>query len=123
MSISRERRAAIVTTKRRSALSRRTSGVVTLSRCSFALGSFHWQLRLFPCFPTAGNIPKLAEPLRFQNARGYACAIAATTINRRWFVPIQLVHPVAQFRDKDVPRTGNMTLFPFAGRAHIEYLQ
>src|SRR6266699_3894253 len=91
MSISRERRAAVETTKRRRALSRRMSGVVMPSRRSFAVGSFHWQLRLLPRFPTAGNVPQLFKSLRLQNARGNARSVTAAAINCRLLVSIKIV--------------------------------
>src|SRR5437867_1122626 len=99
------------------------SGVVTQSLHSLALGSFHWQLRLFPCFPTTGNIPKLLKAQRLHNARGYARAIAAAAIDRRRFLAIKFTHSFTKLGYKNVTCTGNMTLFPFTRRTHIDDLQ
>src|SRR6266566_905932 len=123
MSISRERRAAVETTKRRRALSRRMSGVVMPSRRSFAVGSFHWQLRLLPRFPTAGNVPQLFKSLRLQNARGNARSVTAAAINCRLLVSIKFADSLAEFGYINMTRAGDMTLFPFTWRAHVEDLQ
>src|SRR5437016_731729 len=98
-------------------------GVIALSSHSFAVASFHWQFRLLPRFPTAGHIPNLLKSLLVQNARDDTRAIAASAVNRRRFVTIQFTHPFAKLRDINVMRSGNMTLCPFTGRAHIENLQ
>src|SRR5437773_9954180 len=98
------------------------AGVMPLFR-SFAVRSLNWQLRLFPRFPTTGNIPKLIEALPLQNARGDAGAVTAAAINRRGFVTIKLSHPVAKLCDKNVVRAGNMPFLPFTGRTAIDKLQ
>src|ERR1043166_368584 len=90
---------------------------------SLAVCSLNRQLRLFPRFPTTGNIPKLIETLLLQNARGDAGAVTAAAINRRGFIAIKLSHPVAKLRDKNVLGAGNMPLLPFTGRTHIDNLQ
>src|SRR5205807_1157676 len=90
---------------------------------SLAVRSFDWQLRLFPPFPTTGNIPKLIEPVPLQNARGDAGAVTAAAINRRGCLTIKLSQPFAKLRDKNVMRAGNMPLFPFTRRTHIDNLQ
>src|SRR5437867_4669561 len=94
-----------------------------LTPCSFAVRSLNWQLRLFPRFPTTGNIPKLIEALPFQKARGDAGAITASAINRRGFVAIKLSHPVAKLRDENMSGARNMALLPFTRRTHIDNLQ
>src|ERR1051326_9140386 len=53
---------------------------------SLSVGSFDRQLRFFPCFPTARNIPQVVKTLTFQNARGDTCPIAAGAVNRRRFI-------------------------------------
>src|SRR5437762_3421069 len=85
---------------------------------SFAGGSFYWQLRFFPRFPTAWNIPKLIESFRLQNAGGDACAISASTVNGRRFGAIKFANPFAQLRKKNVACAGNSSFFPFTWRSH-----
>src|SRR5437660_11959892 len=97
-------------------------GVALLFR-SLAVRSFDWQLRLFPRFPTTGNIPKLIEPVPLQNARGDAGAIAAPAVNRGRFVAIKLSQPFAKLRDINVMRSRNMPPSPLTGRTHIDDLQ
>src|SRR5262245_34765433 len=99
------------------------TGAGALSSRSFSVASFYRQLRLFPSFPAARNIPKIDESQRFQNTRGDARAIAAATVNSRWLFGVEFSHSFAEFRDKNVMRTGNMSLLPFAGRTHIDNLQ
>src|SRR4030095_6335301 len=96
---------------------------VALALRSFAIGSFHWEFRLFPRFPATGNIPKLIEALLLQNARGDAGTVTAAAINRRGFVTIKLSHPVAKLRDQNVVRAGSMPLLPFTPCTHIHTLQ
>src|SRR5437667_11329395 len=90
---------------------------------SFAVRSFHGQLCLFPGFPTAGDVPKLTKSFRFQDARGDARTITAAAVNRRGFAAIKLIDSLAQFRQENVVRARNTSLFPFPGRTHIENLQ
>src|SRR5262249_18539192 len=85
--------------------------------------SFHWQLRFFPRFPTARNIPKLSKSLTFQNARSDARAITAPAVNGRWLIAIKLTDSLPKLRYVEVTRAGHMTLFPFAGGAHVKHLQ
>src|SRR5207249_3033967 len=115
--------AAAVSTKDRPASFRRRSAVTRLLFRSFAVRSLDWQLRFFPRFPTPWNIPELIEAVPLQNACGDAGAVTAAAINRRGFVTIKLSHPVAKLRHKNVMGAGNMPLFPFTGRTHIENLQ
>src|SRR5215831_2278858 len=110
------------TTYRRASSRRMTAGVARWFR-SFAVRSLHWQLRLFPRFPTAGNIPKLIETMRLQNARGDAGPVTAAAINRRGFLAIKLSHPVAKLRDEDMSGARNVPLLPFTRRTHIDDLQ
>src|SRR5205809_2084942 len=90
---------------------------------SFAVRSLNWQLRFFPRFPATGNIPKLIEALPLQNARGDAGAVTAAAINGCGFLTIKFSYPVAKLGDKNVVRAGDMPLFPFTGRTHIDNLQ
>src|SRR6266567_238025 len=99
------------------------NGAPMLSFHSFAVGSFDWQLCVFPCFPAAGNIPKLLKALTFQNACGYARTIAAAAIDRRRFLAIKFTHSFTKLGYKNVTCTGNMTPFPFTRRTHIDDLQ
>src|SRR5215475_2195268 len=96
---------------------------VALSFRSFAVRSLNRQLRLFPRFPTTGNIPKLIEAMSLQNARGDAGAITTSAINRRGFLTIKFCHPLTKLRNKNVARSGNMPLFPFTRRTHVDNLQ
>src|SRR5262245_25199213 len=95
----------------------------TLLFRSCAVDSLNWQLRFFPCFPTAGNVPKVFEALPLQNTCGGAGAVTATAINRGRFVAIEFFRPVLKLRDKNVMGAWNMPFFPFTRRTHIENLQ
>ena len=88
----------------------------------FAVRSLNWQLRLFPGFPTTGNIPKVTETLPLQDACGDAGAVAAAAINRRGFVAIELSYPIAKVRDENMSGAGDMSLLPFTRRTHINNL-
>src|SRR4029077_13453302 len=99
------------------------NAVAALLFRSFPVHSINWQLRLFPRFPTAGNIPKLVEALLLQNARGDAGAITAAAINCRRFVTIKFSYPLAKLRHKNVMGTWNMPFLPFTRRTDIENLQ
>src|SRR5262249_27018477 len=90
------------------------------ARHSLPVRSLNWQLRFFPCFPTTLNIPKLFKTQRFQNARRDARAITAAAINGSGLGLIEFFYSLAQFRNKDVKRAGNMSLLPFAGRTDVE---
>src|SRR5207237_9219129 len=90
---------------------------------SLAVRSLNWQLRLFPRFPTTGNIPKLIEALPFQKACGDARSVTAAAINCSGFVAIELSYPIAKLRDENMSGARNMPLLPFTGRTHIDNLQ
>src|SRR6516225_1439924 len=85
---------------------------------SLAVRSLNRQLRLFPRFPTTGDIPQLIKTLLLQNARGNAGAVTASAIDRRGFVAIKLSHPLAKLRNKNVAGARHMPLLPFTGRTH-----
>src|SRR5947208_543285 len=99
-----------------------SAGVATLFH-SFAVRSLNWQLRLFPRFPAAGNIPKLIEALPFQKACGDAGAVTASAINRSGFVAIKLSCSIAKLRNENMSGARDMPLLPFTGRTHIDNLQ
>src|SRR5437016_4568652 len=94
-----------------------------LSSHSFAVGSFNWKPGLFPCFPTSRNIPEFLKASWLHNAGGDACAITAAAINGRWLRAIEFANAFAQFRQENVARGRNTSVFPFAGRANIANLQ
>src|SRR5262245_38390428 len=98
------------------------AGATLLFR-SCAVGSLNWQLRFFPCFPTAGNVPKVFEALLLQNTCGGAGAVTATAINRGRFVAIKFFQPVLKLRHKNVLGARNMPFLPLTRRTHIENLQ
>src|SRR5262249_1715900 len=123
MSRAQEKRTAVVATKDRHASFRRTTVAEWRLIHSFPVGSLDRQLRFLPSFPTSGNVPEFLESRWFQNARRDARSITAATINRRRFVPIELTHSLFEFRNKNVPRAGNVTSLPFTGSANIDNLQ
>ena len=90
---------------------------------SFAVRSLNRQLRLFPRFPTAGDIPQFIKTLLLQNAGGDARAITTAAIDRRRFLGIKLSHPVTKLWNKNMSGAWNMPLLPFARRPHIDNLQ
>src|SRR5206468_12165802 len=72
---------------------------------------------------TAGNIPKLVKSSLLEDACGDARAVAAAAVNRRRLIAIKLAYSLAKLRYINVMCAGNMTLFPFTGRTHIDDLQ
>src|SRR4029450_3156231 len=95
------------------------SAAAALSFRSFAVGSLHWQLRFFPCFPTAGNIPKIVKSFRFQNTCSEAGPITASAVNHRRLATIEFANSFAQLREKNVAGGGDMVLFCLV-RAHYD---
>src|SRR5215475_461365 len=123
MSKAQRKREVAESTTYRHAWSRRMIAAVTLWFRSFAVGSLNGQLRFFPRFPAAGNIPKLFKTQRLHDAGGDACPVPTAAINSCGLVLIEFFHSLAQFRNEDVTRAGNMSLLPFTGGTHIENLQ
>src|SRR4029450_4320229 len=99
------------------------SAAAALSFRSFAVGSLHWQLRFFPCFPTAGNIPKIVKSFWLQNTRGEAGPITASAINHRRLATIEFANSFAQLWEKNMACARDSSFFPFARRTYIENLK
>src|ERR1700720_470293 len=120
----RERRRAAGSTKCQPASFRQRIVVVMLPLTrSLAVRFLNWELCLFPSLPAAGHIPEAVKPSLFQNTCSNARAITASTINRCWLGAVQFAHALAQFRQKNMARAGDMPIFPFVRGANVDDLQ
>src|SRR5437763_9462408 len=124
MSTIPKKQATAAPTKHQRASFRRTNFFwEALPSHSFAVGSFNWKPGFFPRFPTSRNIPELLKARWLHDAGRDACAITASAINGRWLRAIKFANAFAQFRQENVARARNMSVFPFARRANIDNLQ